>query len=303
MRRTQRSRAAAIGAVALFLASLAGGCSNATPSGSFGKAVGRDRLASLTTLTHPSYGIPGISIYSLKYWSRGHLIQAYLDVPSGKGPFPLLVVLHGGWQDALPLRHVTHAEGVLTSFTLSIAAQWAPYKAIVLLPNYAGYGPSEGTVSTPPQNAIDTLNGISALGQICGLRLQRSDTYLLAYSMGGAVAVYMAEREKGIRTAVMLSPGLNRFWNQKNFQIHIPVLMLAGTQDPVLPPDIEEVSYNVLRRHDTKRVAFMLEPGGHVPLTASWQDMIDWFSNYGLSLGLYSERGAAPQLKMCPSAQ
>ncbi|MDA8346393.1 MAG: alpha/beta fold hydrolase [Thermaerobacter sp.] len=295
----EKNKATLIG-VSLLLAGLLGGCSaNTAPSEASPHSVGPNgRLASMTTLSQSAYGVPGLNIYSLKYWSRGHLIQEYLDIPSGKGPFPILVFLHGGWMGAMPLHHVNRVQGVLTSATLPLAAQWASYKMIVVLPNFAGYGPSGGAVSTPRQNALDALNGLSALQQICGLHVKADETYLLGGSMGGAVAIYMAERASDIRAAVLISPGLNTLWGTK-FRVDLPVLFLAGRQDTVFPPGIEEMSYDVLRSHDGKSVAFSFEPGGHFPLSQSWGDMIAWFGRHGLPFGLLQESTTAPHIRMC----
>lgn len=43
----------------------------------------------------------GYTLYYLTYESEGKLVQAVLGVPVGKGPFQLLVDLHGGSQVAL----------------------------------------------------------------------------------------------------------------------------------------------------------------------------------------------------------
>lgn len=282
----------ALAVVTLLVGALGGGCSKSSVRSVEPVAQSAGRNGHLVSMT-PMY--PGMSVYSLKYWSRGNLIQAYVDVPSGKGPFPILVVLHGGWLDASSLHHVSQWNGVRTSFTPYIAAQWASYNMIVLLPNYAGYGPSKGTVSTPLQNALDTLNGISALRQICGLRIKSEGTYLLGYSMGGDVAIYVAQRDRDVQTAVLLSPAVMNYWETHKFQIHVPVLLLAGAQDNVMPPTVEEDAYSILRTHDAT-VRFILEPGGHVPLTGSWDDMLAWFAKYGLPFVVHQ---SAPRMKMC----
>lgn len=251
----------------------------------------------MTPTDVPEFGVPGVSIYSLKYWSRGILVQGYLDVPAGKGPFPLLVFLHGGYLVPSQLRHVY----LVDSLQLIDPMQWASYRMIAFLPSYAGYGSSGGNVGSLASNATDTLNGIIALRQVCGLHIRPQATYLLGGSMGGGVAVYVAERDRGIRAAVLISPGLfnSPYWEQEYYNLKLPVLILAGTQDPIVTPALAVATYDALSAHD-KKVRLMWEPGGHYPLAASWHDLTDWFASYGLTF-VQSLSTRAPHIRMCPA--
>ena len=98
-------------ACALSLLGLAGGCSPLTApshaefetvaitSAHYGRRNGAP-ISLTPARLQPSLArlVPrGVAIYSLFYWSRGLRCQAYLDVPAGRGPHPLLVELHGGY--------------------------------------------------------------------------------------------------------------------------------------------------------------------------------------------------------------
>ncbi len=301
LREGTRRVATAFAAAVILLGASFG--ASARISGSLGSLVRSTRrdglLASLTAVDVPEYGIPGVSVYSLKYWSRGVLVQGYLDVPSGKGPFPLLVLLHGGWLYAEPYHHDNYAGPLWASDSPVTASQWASYKAIVFLPNYAGYGPSDGTVQTLGPNASDALNGMAALRQICGLRIKAHATYLLGESMGGGVAVYLAERDQHLRGAVLFSPALfnSPTWATQAYDVHLPILIIAGTQDTTVLPEIAQWTAQILSVRD-KHVQLVFVGGGHVPLAAGWGTMLSWYARHGLTL-VQSLSTRAPRIGMC----
>ncbi len=300
MREGARHVATAVASVVLLAAALwgAGGRTSIAPAPVSAHQDGA--LASMSTVDVPRYGIPGVSVYSIKYWSKGILVQGYIDVPSGKGPFPLLVFLHGGWLYPMPYRHDDYAGPLWVADSPVSASQWAPYNAIVFLPNYAGYGPSDGTVNTLGPNASDVLNGIAALRQICGLRIKPDATYLLGESMGGGVAVYVAERDKQIRGAVLFSPAIfnSPTWATQTYDVQLPVLIIAGTQDTTVLPEIARWTAQVLSVHD-KHVRLVFVGGGHVPLAAGWGTMLAWYARHGLTL-TESLSTSAPRIRMCP---
>ena len=239
---------------------------------------------------------PGSRVWSLTYWSRGLRCQAYLAVPGGKGPYPLLVELHGGFATGLPY----HESAVGTSAAQAEQASSLP--AVVLLPNYGGYGPSQGIVGDTQDDLIDTVAALKALGQIRGLRVQRADTYLAGSSLGGAIALMLAAQDRAVRAAIIVSPwpgarlaaqwyttqvghltrddldgygellaygsDLSTPWYRGNSpvlsRIAVPVLIIAGTWDPIVPPGMVRSLYRALRRHD-RSVALRFFPGGHGP--------------------------------------
>ncbi len=266
----------------------------------------------------PESEIPaGTGIWSLTYWSRGLRCQGYLVVPSGQKTLPLLIVLHGGFPLGLP----NHDSEVSSS--AAEAAGTAHADGVVFLPNYAGYGPSQGQVGDTRDDLIDTLNGLKALRDIRGLRLAPDFTYLVGSSLGGAIALMLAERDRAVRAAVLVSPfpgailamrwmarsfpnmteddlaqygqfnvshgdSLDTAWyrlNSPDFaRIHIPVLLIGGTHDPIVAPGMLRSLYAALRRHD-RTVALRFFPGGHGPQSPG-VDLaeVDFLARHGLYL-------------------
>ncbi len=243
----------------------------------------------------------GQVLYSLRYWSRGVNVQAYLDVPPGRGAFPLLVFLHGG--------DPTEAPGHYTGFpvyTPVMAAESSNAHSIVFIPNYGGYGPSQGDICSPYDCFLDAENGIKALSHIHGLHVKEDATYPFGFSLGGYVAMMMAEHDPQVRAIVLDSPWPGAlaflrwadqfsqdalgtsdlsFWalmhgtwgnnldsvvyrdNSVNFSsIHTPVLIIGGEQDTTIPPSLVQFLYRQLQAHNPY-VELDMVPGGHAPIT------------------------------------
>ena len=262
----------------------------------------------------------GVRVYSLVYWSRGERCQAYLDVPAGSGSYPLLVELHGG---IIVSGDPVHYTGYPTIGPLE-AAVVASTQAISYLPNYVGYGSSQGTPGDPYQNYRDVVNGLAALGRISGLHVLPHATYLWGFSMGGDVAMILAAHDPDVRAAELVSPypgpvammkwmnaqtqdalgsgdlgdyatflsqygqNLSAPWYQENSYsysaIQIPVLIIGGTKDQGFPPPLLRAMYQGLKRNDS-HVTIRFFPGGHAPQSAAVLKTEDaWFKAHGLRL-------------------
>ncbi len=266
---------------------------------------------------------PGQQLYSLRYRSRGLQVQAYLDVPKGKGPFPLLIYLHGG--------DVTQVLGHWTGlpvYTAKLAAESSNADSIVFIPNYGGYGPSEGNIGSPYDCYLDTQNGLKALGYVRGLHIKRDATYPFGFSLGGYVALKLAANDTQVRAAVLDSPwpgaltyddwvqkmGTDAlgsddlfFWaeqervfgtdlrsavyqqNSVNFRvIHVPVLIIGGQQDPKLPPSLMQLLRDQLALSHVSVVLDMVS-GGHAPITLHVYQLVQaWLLPLGFHLYLTS---------------
>ncbi len=267
--------------------------------------------------------------FSLFYWSQGQRVQGYLDVPYGKGPFPLLVELHGGSVFSQPPatfgQPPPEPHSKVGAWSQTNAANFAWPAVVVFFPNYAGYGPSDGPVGNVHSNYVDVINGLTALSHLQGLHLAPHETYLLGISMGGALAMMVAEQDKQVQAVSLLSPypgdiammewlqsqsALDttdeQFLNDFNFYYggyhgarlsspkyrensfsyqsvgHLPILIMAGNSDPVLPPSLMEMMYQHLHQYDPN-VTLKFFPGGHAPwsqaIAGAWEA---WLYSYGI---------------------
>ncbi len=266
----------------------------------------------------PGFEIPaGTGIWSLLYWSRGLRCQAYLVVPAGKTRLPLLIVMHGGFPLGLPYHDAQVYESAVA------AAGSAQADGIVFAPNYGGYGPSQGRVGDTRDDLIDTLNGLKALRDVRGLHLAPDSTYLAGASLGGAIALMLAERDPSVRAGVLVSPwpgavlalhwfaatfphltqddlaGYNQLvgqegnnahtgWYRTNSpdlaRIHIPLLLIGGSHDPIVAPGMLRSLFAALHRRD-HWVTLRFFPGGHGPQSPEVGIAeVDFFARYGLHL-------------------
>jgi len=260
--------------------------------------------------------LEGQRLYSLRYWSRGIKVQGYLDVPAGPGPFPVLVDLHGGFP--IPVPPQRNASG---AYTPELAAESANSGTIVFIPSYAGYEPSSGFVCSPYDCAVDALNGLHALAHLTGLRIKPHSTYAVGFSLGGFVALDLAELDPQVRAVVADSPWpgaqaftawtkevgvahldpvdlsfaigvdtafgerptlLERHNSLQASSIHVPVLIVGGTRDRRNPPSLIRFLAAELRAGRVPVTLHMLD-AGHAPVTAQFFRIVRaWLAPRGL---------------------
>jgi len=328
----QRLATLAAAAVALLGSSMLAGCSgqpasrplpgglaltgvSATPRNGWPISLTLVRPGDATVLYLP----PGGHAYSLTYWSRGVRAQAYLDVPRGKGPLPLLIALHGGYTVAEP----GHSDLVYWNQTSALVL--AQPTAIAFLPNYVGYGPSRGRAGDAYEDTLDVENGLRALRRIAGLHIAPDATYLFGFSLAGAVGALLAGQDRGVRAAAFVSPwpgarrsldwyeanlghldedervGLDTLaewegtdpqsqWYRRNSygygDLRIPLLLIGGTQDNIVPAALLSATAQDLRRcgHPVELKFF---PGGHAVYSGDVQAFLQsWFQAHGIALQL-----------------
>ncbi|MGC8486644.1 MAG: alpha/beta hydrolase family protein [Clostridia bacterium] len=264
-----------------------------------------------------TYGLPSATLYQIFYECRGQRVEVYLTVPTDRGPFPLLVSLHGGaaWDTVL-----THEN---FGYTASIAARLASSHFARLYPEYQGYMESSGDVMGLYTDTLDTIAGIRAAQSIA--RINRHRLYLPGASIGGGVALKVASMLPGVKAVVAVSPyvGLRTVlpWQQAHAQpgtffdsqlgnevstygahpsfqilskespditaINAPVLLLQGTGDHhVAWQTVQPFSQEM--KAAGKTVKLILYPGGHHGLhnangAASLAAIHSWLQQYGLS--------------------
>ncbi|WDL98459.1 alpha/beta hydrolase family protein [Alicyclobacillus sp. ALC3] len=273
---------------------------------------------SVTRIPNPKFtpyaGMPqGTKLYSLMYWSQGNQVQAYVVVPPSRTPLPLLVNLHGGYF----LKGKFHTNKFPT-VTKQVAEDWAESGYINFLPNYAGYGPSGGDVGSSYGSYLDTKYGLQALSATFGSKIEANHTELYGVSMGGFVAMKLAETDHQVKAIVLVSPWpggsdfvswiqsqpsnqvdqlnmsdyfaiLNRegtnnhsSWYVKNSiifrDVKVPVLIVGGKSDPIIPPSLLSQLKAELSKYDAN-VELEFVPGGHAPTSYQVVALSTFFLN------------------------
>ncbi|WP_038056561.1 alpha/beta hydrolase family protein [Thermus amyloliquefaciens] len=137
---------------------------------------------------------PSFTRLQFSHLSDGLRVHGFANLPKGKGPFPVVVVLHG---------YVEPSRYRLLAYTTPYADFFAREGYLVLHPNYRGHPPSEGRPAGGLRHAyaVDVLNLLAevrkgALPQADGRRIA-----LFGHSMGGGIAQVVAlvdPRLKGV---------------------------------------------------------------------------------------------------------
>lgn len=143
---------------------------------------------------------PDFSRYLIHYPSDGLKVYGFMNVPTGKGPYPVVLVLHG---------YVNPATYRTLTYTTRYADAIARMGYVVIHPNYRGHPPSQGS----PEGvfrvnyAIDVLNlaaivrGQSGKGPLA--KADGSRMGLWGHSMGGGIALRVAVVDPRVRAVVL----------------------------------------------------------------------------------------------------
>ena len=123
--------------------------------------------------------------------------RADLHLPRGRGPFPVAVVLHGGyWQTA-------YGKLVTRPLALDLARRgWAAWNL-----EYRRLGTGRGGGGGWPQTFEDVAGGVDALAGLAA-PLDLSRVVLVGHSAGGQLALWAAARAAMPASAVGASPAV-----------------------------------------------------------------------------------------------
>ncbi len=137
--------------------------------------------------------------YLFSYPSDNLKIYGMMHVPAGKGPFPVIIVNHGYFNQAT----FTSGDG-----THAIANILAANGYLTLASDYRGFGKSENDGQRSrghnPNYAIDVLNLIASVKS-----LDNADTTRIGmwgHSMGGEVSIRVAEASNALKAVVLWAP-------------------------------------------------------------------------------------------------
>jgi dienelactone hydrolase len=138
--------------------------------------------------------------YVFAYPSDGLTIYGFMNVPSGTGPFPVIIAIHGYIDPGI--------YGTL-DYTTRYADDFARAGYLVLHPNLRGYWPSDsGPNMFRVGMAIDILNLIAIVKQTGGLpgSLEHANPDaigLWGHSMGGGISLRAITVSADVRAAVL----------------------------------------------------------------------------------------------------
>jgi len=179
--------------------------------------------------------------------------EAYLVRPKGRGPFPLMIILHGhSWRSMGAERILPAAEAFASDLCYASLA--------VSLP---GYGQTEISGGANPEITLRViLDGVSVVTKVDWIDAHR--LYLYGFSRGGIFAAELVNRLADLRGVVLHSGAydLNRLYHETSYpwlrrmlnpyeeanpklysvlpevsKWRAPTLILHGSQDSLIPVD------------------------------------------------------------------
>jgi uncharacterized protein len=136
----------------------------------------------------------------IAYPSDGLTIYGFMNVPTGKGPFPIIIAVHG---------YINPGVYETLDYTTRYADALARAGYLVLHPNLRNYRPSdEGPNLFRIGYAIDVLNLIALVKQQAGkpgpLQLANGNAIgLWGHSMGGGISIRVLTVSPDVRAAVL----------------------------------------------------------------------------------------------------
>lgn len=152
------------------------------------------------TLPHQS----GFTPYIVSYVSDGLKIYAAMNVPDGNGPFPVIILNHGYFNAS----SFSTGDG-----TKAMAEILARNGYLTLASDYRGHGKSEddgqGSRGHRPEYAIDVLNLIASVKNLDKVSPDRIGMW--GHSMGGEVALRVAEVTNELKAIVLWAPTTTRY--------------------------------------------------------------------------------------------
>jgi len=174
----------------------------------------------------------------ISYASDGLVINGFMDIPFGIGPFPVILLLHG---------YVDPEGYQIETYTARYAASFASAGYIVVHPNYRNYPPSDfGTNVFRVGFAIDVLNLIAEVNSQAGqpglLQSANPDAiFLWGHSMGGGIALRVLTVGADVQGAVVY--GAMSGEERRNFEWIRDVLSEGkrGSEELTAPDEIMQL--------------------------------------------------------------
>lgn len=140
--------------------------------------------------------------YSITYKSEGLTISGIMNVPKGKGPFPVLILNHG----FIEPQNYTNGQGLKREQDF-----FARNGYVVLHSDYRNYGLSDYDPNNDvrPRSGFveDVLNAVSAVKNSNFEFLDKENIGMLGHSMGGGITLnVMVTKPETAKAYVLLAP-------------------------------------------------------------------------------------------------
>jgi fermentation-respiration switch protein FrsA (DUF1100 family) len=232
--------------------------------------------------------------YKVSYVSDGIRISGMMNVPQGRGPFPVLILCHG----YIPTDRYVTGDG-----TWRESYYWADRGYITIAPDYRGHAESGGGASFFHVGyAQDVLNLIASLSTVEGADPRRVGVW--GHSMGGGVALkagvvsktvravalfgsVSADEEQnylnrlgngpgGLGVSVVGSPRTNLIGYKRMSPLYYldrspPLSIHHGKADTTVPYQWSEDLFQAAKREGVKAELYLYPDAGHTLKDEDWE--------------------------------
>jgi dipeptidyl aminopeptidase/acylaminoacyl peptidase len=247
-----------------------------------GRAYGGGQLTDLGILSSHSR----FTRYLFSYPSDGLVVNGFVDIPQGSGPFPVVLVLHG---------YVDPAVYQIETYTARYAAAFANAGYITIHPNYRNYPPSDqGPNEFRVGYATDVLNLIADVNAQAGQPglLQAANPnaiFLWGHSMGGGISLRVLAVGADVQAALLY--GSMSGDERRNFE-HIRDVLSEGDRgnEELSVPEAALQTISPIYFYDRIRVPVSIHHGDidDVVPPAWSQELCTLLTNLGKNVECFS---------------
>ncbi len=218
--------------------------------------------------------------YYITYPSEGLTIHGFVDVPQGKGPFPVVIALHG---------YIPASEYETLDYSTRYADSIARQGYIVLHPNMRNFPPSD---SVGRKNDLMTGYSVDVLNLLALVRKQAGKPGIFeqadmehmgiwGHSLGGGIALRVATVVDDI-DAIVLYGAVTQRYNKSPLGLPVydlrvieaPFSIHHGLDDKVISPTWSTTICDALEELGKEHECFFYEGQPHTFLSSSTSDAL-----------------------------
>jgi len=231
--------------------------------------------------------------YYITYDSDGLNIHGYVNIPKGKGPFPVVIALHG---------YIPAEEYETLDYSTRYADSIARKGYIVLHPNLRNFPPSDspGRVRDYMSGyTVDVMNLLAYVRQAAGTKgsiFENADLNRMGiwgHSLGGGVALRVLNLVPEIKAAVLDGAVSQRYFNNSDgvkvydlnateaaFSVH------HGGEDEVIAPEWSQTLCAQLEEAGREHECYFYEDQPHTFIASGEADplfiqrVVDFYDQY-----------------------